>query len=368
MSMAESQQSHIGLLERLDDPIARKDLDPRDTFGSTEMLPQQLTTGWDEARSRVELPSNFAKPDIAFCGMGASIYGGKVVEALFEDSMASHIKTFSKQNVPPSYGENSLFVLTSYSGNTAETLACADEARERHAGMLVITKGGELARFAEDTGAPAYIFDGKLNPAGIPRLGNGYTIAGLMGILDMAGIIDVGDTEFRESVNKLERRTREVKEQAKELAQRLHGKIPEIYTAEHLVANGHIMRNQFNETSKSAATMLSIPDANHHALEGMMFPGDVPFHDIMIDSKNYSEDTRKRMDLTADVIADNGREITRIDLSGETPLEDFFNVLSFGSYLTFYLGIIHKQDPAVNPFVDFLKEKIKRKARDASSS
>ena len=155
-------------------------LDPQNTIGSTEKLPEQLTAAWEQVKA-IEIPQDYNDiTSIVFCGMGASIYGALVIKALFGPEFPYPIEMVSDYHLPKYVGPKTLVVLTSYSGSTEEVLSCADEAKAKNAKMLVLTKGGKLAEFAKANNVPAYIFDGLLNPAGVPRLGNGYSIIGLI--------------------------------------------------------------------------------------------------------------------------------------------------------------------------------------------
>ena len=65
--------------------------------------------------------------------------------------------------LPGWIGENTLVILSSYSGNTEETLTCASQALERNALCVAVTSGGKLARFYAAEGVP-----GHPAPAGAP--------------------------------------------------------------------------------------------------------------------------------------------------------------------------------------------------------
>src|SRR6185437_14921104 len=185
-------------------------------------------------------------------------------------------------------GKNTLVVLTSYSGTTEEVLSCANEAKAKEAQMIILTKGGPLAEFAKDNNIPAYIFDGALNSGNVPRLGTGYSILGLIGLLNKANVIDIDEDEISNSLTRLKEEFNDIKNQAFEDHKIFINKIPIIFSAEHLCGNAQIIRNQFNETSKTFSSFFLIPDLNHHLMEGLQFPKNAPLHFIVFDSPNYS--------------------------------------------------------------------------------
>ena len=341
----------------LNNPEEIKKLDPQDTLGSTEMLVKQCEAAWKEINS-LDLPKFENISNIVFCGMGASIYGALVLKALLGRNMPYPTECISDYSLPDYVGETTLVVLTSYSGTTEEVLSCAHDALSKNAKIVVLTKGGPLAEFAKTHNLPSYIFDAKLNPAGVPRLGNGYTILGLIGLLNKTGIIDIEEHEITNTIIRLKEDFDDIKLQANTDFIKFKNKIPIVLAAEHLSGNAQILRNQFNETSKTFSGLFLIPDLNHHLMEGLQFPNKAPLLFIILNSENYSDKIKKRVELTIDVIKQNKHEVMVFNTSGATVYDDFLETLQYGSLITLYLGLTYKQNPATNPWVDYFKEKL----------
>lgn len=348
-------------MQNLTDLEAIKKIDPQDTLGSTELLAEQLEGAWNQIQ-QLNIDSNLGQVNnIVFCGMGASIYGALVLKALLGQNMPYPCETISDYHLPKYVNSNTLVVLTSYSGTTEEVLSCAKEAKEKNAKIVVLTKGGQLAEFAVENKIPSYIFDGKLNPAGVPRLGNGYTILGLIGLLSKTGVISIDNQNILQAIEYAKKNKSTIKSKALRDAQGFVGKIPVIFAAEHLSGNAQIFRNQFNETSKTFSAYYLIPDLNHHLMEGLQFPKESNLIFIALNSSNYTDKIRKRMELTIDVTKQNNQEIFEYKSGGLTIYEDFVEIMLYGSYLTLYLGLLHDQNPAINPWVDYFKEKLASK-------
>lgn len=346
-------------MQNLNDLEAIKKIDPQNTLESTDTLLTQCETAWAQVNEMVT-PEDFANAaNIVFCGMGASIYGALVLRAMLGSSMRYPIEVVSDYHLPAYVNANTLVVLTSYSGSTEEVLSCAKEAAEKETKMLVLTKGGELAQFAKAHNVAGYIFDGTLNPSGVPRLGCGYTILGLLGLLRKTQIIAIDENRIAEGFVSLKGRQDAIKKQALEDAKRYVAKIPIIFAAEHLNGNAQILRNQFNETSKTFSSYYLVPDLNHHLMEGLQFPNPASLSFLLFHSANYSEKIKKRMQLTSDVVKKNNQELFTYMVNGKTAFEDFLEILLYGSYLTLYLALLHDQNPAVNPWVDYFKEQLK---------
>ncbi len=339
---------------------AIKKFDPEDTLGSTEKLLEQLSAAWKEVQSLKVPPQYENIQNIVFSGMGASIYGALVIKALLGPKFPYPVEIISDYHLPEYVNSQTLVVLTSYSGTTEEVLSAAQEAKNKNAKMLILTKGGKLGEFAMENDIPSYIFDGKLNPAGVPRLGCGYTILGLIGLLAKAGIVQIKEENITSAVARVSPLLDKIRKDAARIAEKLADKIPIIICAEHLSGNAQIIRNQFNETSKVFSAYYLVPDLNHHLMEGLQFPKDSKLYFLLFQSKNFSPKIQKRMELTREVISQNKQIAEWIPLEGKTIYEDFTIMLLLGSYITLYLGLRYDQNPATNPWVDYFKEKLSK--------
>lgn len=345
-------------MQNLTDREAIKKIDPRDTLGSTELLVKQCKAAWQDVQALPIHPYSGTIKQVIFCGMGASIYGALVIKALMGPKLEFPVEFISDYHLPSFVNQDTLVVLTSYSGTTEEVLSCAYEAKAKGAKMLVLTKGGPLAEFAKTEQIPAYIFDGALNPAGVPRLGNGYTIIGLLGLFAKLGLINLEDNIVEKALDTLEEKLSSIAQKAMDDSALFEDTIPVIFAAEHLTGNAQIMRNQFNETSKAFSAFYLVPDLNHHLMEGLQFPKESKLYFILFTSSNYSEKIQKRMVLTAEVVKQNNHQMMELHVTGKNLIEDFLEVLAYGCYLTLYLGLRYDQNPAINPYVDYFKEQL----------
>lgn len=335
-----------------------KELDPQGAYDSTFMLPQQAEAAWNEVKD-LELGSGFENINkIVCCGMGASMYGALALKSLLGEKMPYPLEIVSDYHLPKYVDENTLVILTSASGSTEEVLSCAQDGKELNAKMITLTRGGKLKEWADENGVKGYYYDGKYNPSNVPRLGGGYSIIGLLGMLVKIGIVDLDTQAIEGALGRLIEKSHELKEKAIKDSAAYEGKLPIVIGTEHLTANALIIRNQFNETSKTFSAYYIVPDLNHHLMEGLAFPKDSRLLFFMLNSHNYSEKNGKRMQLTRQVIEKNGHEVIEYKANGKNMYEDFVEVLAYGSYLTLYLGLMYEQNPAINPWVDWFKQEL----------
>lgn len=333
-----------------------KKLDPKNVYESTEMFADQCEQIWNDSKS-LNFPEEYKNvKNIVICGMGGSAYGGHVALSFFKSDLPVPIVVNNDYHLPFFADQNSLVILTSYSGSTEETLSCANETVEKNAKVTGLTSGGKLAELLKDN--PSLIFVPKFNPSGQPRLGTGYIVLGTLAILNRIGLLEFPEKDVKEAIEDLRTLRNKIKEEAKNLAHKLYDNIPVIFSADFLEGNAHIMRNQFNETSKSFSAFSVLPELNHHLMEGLKNPQNKKIAILFINSDLYSENTKKRIDLTKKVISKNGVPYFEYKAMGETKISQVLNVLSFGGYLTLYLALLYGLDPSLIPWVDFFKENL----------
>lgn len=344
----------------LNNPLSFKHLDPKDVYGSTGLLAEQVKQVLDDFKN-INVSDDFKNiKNIVISGMGGSAYGGHVALSLLKNDLSVPIYINNDYTLPTFVGKNSLVILISYSGSTEETLACAIEAKQKSAKISGITAGGELGDFLKENSVFYYIFDPKNNPSGQPRLGTGYTVFGTLSLINKLGLFKDITPDINTAVSELEETLEEIKENAIDMSQKILGFIPIIFSAEFLDGNAHILRNQFNETSKTFSAFSQIPELNHHLLEGLKYPSDKKMKVLFINSNLYSPSIQKRIELTKDVVSKNNIEWLEYYPNGSNKISQILNFLSFGGYATFYLGVLYGEDPSLIPWVDYFKKQLKK--------
>lgn len=333
-------------------------LDPKRVYDSTGMLAdqcEQILQSYFNVNFFPQGTENIK--NVVICGMGGSAYGGHVAISLFHDTLSVPVIINSDYHLPGFVNERSLVLLTSYSGSTEEVLSCAEEAEKRSAKIAGFSSGGKLGDVLKEK-YPGFTFNPKFNPSGQPRLGTGYMIMSTIAMLKAAKVIAPSDAEVKNAISELRNSHNEIQRAASDIAQKLVGQLPVIMTAEFLNGNGHILRNQFNETSKVFAAYAAIPELNHHLLEGFKNPEGHKLMALLFSSDLYSEKIAKRMSLTEDVIKQNNVPLITYQAKGSSKISQMLHTLSLGGYITVYLAFLYGLDPSLIPWVDYFKEKL----------
>lgn len=308
-----------------------------------------------ETNETFRIEGAFAKKKFSavyVCAMGGSALGADVLRCLYETALRVPLIVVNGYTVPKSADPNSLIIVISYSGSTEETIACAKEARARRIPLIAVCAGGALAAFAKKNRIPYYVFPTTHNPSGQPRIGTGYTMTAAYLVLKKCNVFAPGSEDLIAAA----RRLKSQKARALRYARLIQGASVIIVSSEHLRGNAHALSNQLNETAKTFAPHFSVPELNHHLLEGMASLQAARRHwtVFFIDSENYRERNQKRMALTARVFAKQGFRTVRMGASGSRVSESL-TLLSFGGWLTYFLALYKRINPSAIEWVNYFK-------------
>ena len=342
--------------------------DSRMVFESIDSLPKQFKQAFEES-VRLEFPSSYKNlKKIVVCGMGGSRFTPYIIKELFKQELDVPYIINDDYDLPGFVDDQTLVILSSYSGTTEEVLACGKKAHQKGAKLTGISVGENLIKFLKSIGAPFYAFKPIYNPCHQPRIGFGYMIGGHLGLLMSLGYLNVSKEKIDSSIEKIPYLIRNFKfdvvkkiNPAKQIAEKLYQKYPYYIVGEFLSGVGNAISNQTHETAKSISSFRIIPEMNHHLMEGLRFPLPLNREAIFIFffSKLYSSPIQKRFMITKDVVEKYKIETVLYELKGKNRIEQVFELLGLGSYFTMYLSALYKQNPAIVPFVDYFKMRLR---------
>lgn len=350
----------------LDSREAMAKLDEANVLGSIEALADQVRHAWQDTQA-LDFSLKGEVSNVVVAGMGGSGLGPDTFKQLFSDQLQVPFEIYNGYNLPAYVNQDSLVILSSYSGTTEEVLSCAQQAQESGAQIMVIAAGGKLGELAEEHNYPFYKIDPQFNPSNQPRMAIGYAVFGLIGLLVKAGLVNISDTQAEEVITTIiatgEHLTPEIardQNRAKLLAYQIIERRPILVASEFLVGAAHAATNQLNENAKIFADYKVVPELNHHLMEGLKFPksNDGSHYFIFFQSQLYGARNIKRMKLTQQVVENNHIETTLVELSSPTKLTQAFELITLMSYTNFYVSMLEGINPAPIPFVDWFKEEL----------
>lgn len=302
--------------------------------------------------------------NVVVCGMGGSSLGAKVIDSLVFGQATVPIEVFNEETVPNYVGEKSLVIVSSYSGNTEESVSAYHSARLKKAKLFGITCGGQLLALLEKDGEDYYKIKPANNPSGMPRMGIGYSLTAIYLKLVSEKIILVNPESLRQGARALESVLPDFSVQkiesenfAKKIAKNLFEKIPIFLGSEHLAGVTKTLRNMANENAKSLAFDFCIPEAAHHLLEGLKNPPSLK-HSVcalFLESSLYDSKTAKRYALIREIFKKNGVPFSSYSCIGNTRLAQVLEAVSLSAFVSFYLAMLYGVNPTPIPWVDYFK-------------
>lgn len=353
----------------LDDRSAIKKIDPDGALTSAESVADQVKQVWDE-QGQIELSAYQQKiKNIVVAGMGGSALGADLVKNLYKDRLTIPMEICRDYDLPQFVNQDSLVILSSYSGNTEETLSCAKQAKAKGAMIAVIAAGGKLVELAKKEHYPHFIIDPKANPSKQPRMAVAYNIMAIILMMNQLGLIKFGEEELKQILDVVNKVTSESlvevpqnKNQAKILAYLFVERRPILVGASFLEGALHIATNQLNENAKMFADYKIIPEINHHLMEGLTFPKSNSLHHFFVffQSPLYRPELQKRIKLTQKAVEKAGFESTIIELTSETKLMQTFELITLNTFTNLYLSYLEGTNPCPIPMVDWFKAQLEK--------
>ena len=329
-------------------------VDPQDMLGLILEMPAHLTDALWRVESAGIAPFE-APAGLAVAGMGGSAIGADLAAGAIGARATRPLRTLRGYELEPWLGSDSAVLCASYSGNTEETVACWEAARETGAKLIALTTGGKLAELARADGAPVIGV-----PSGMqPRAAVGYMTVCALEVAALAGAAP----SLRDEVNAAATLLRQLSDEwgpdspedspAKELARALHGSIPVIYGAGSTAAVAYRWKAQINENAKLIAFSAELPEADHNEICVYETPG--PLSAVFLDDPAGHPRLRKRIELTAEVARPAAKAVETIQARGETALERVMSLVFLGDLVSVYLATLEGADPTPIEVLDRFK-------------
>lgn len=292
--------------------------------------------------------------NVVICGMGGSGIGGKLVTQWVQDECPVPVFSFQDYELPAFVGKNSLVIASSYSGNTEETLAAVDEARERGAHIVGICSGGKLQEFCEKYGYDCIVVPGG-NP---PRTAVGFSIVQVLRIFIAHKL--AGEQRMKEIVSGRQLILSELETihaEAKAIAAFLYGKVPAVYAGANYEAVAVRAKQQFNENSKELCWQHVIPEMNHNELVGWG-GGDDRFAALFLQTGDLSRRNQRRFEISVELVKRRTGNVYIAPAKGANRIERSMYLIHLVDWASLYLSDLKNGDPIEIRVIDYLKDEM----------
>jgi glucose/mannose-6-phosphate isomerase len=346
-------------LSLLDDERALREGDPGGMLDAVADLSRRCRVGYDLGRTAEDLPSGEGVTGIAFCGMGGSAVAGDVLRSLYADRQRIPVVVVRTPELPEWCGPHSIVIVSSYSGDTAETLACFEEAVRRGCRIVAVTSGGTLARRAAELALAVVTVPGGSQP----RAALGYLALGCLGALESVGLLPPVGPELDETIRELEALAAQLApgvptdiNPAKQLAEAIGERVPVIWGAEGIgsVAAAR-WKTQCNENGKVPAWAASLPELDHNEVVGWSNDRGRGFFLVTLRHEGEHPEIAPRFPLSVQIAIDAGIHAQEVWAHGRSSLSRLLTLIMVGDFTATYLGLARGVDPTPVAVITRLK-------------
>lgn len=318
--------------------------------------PEQFAAGLNAA-AQFELPA--AKiSSVLVAGMGGSWMAAALLEAT--GLSTAPIRIHRSYGLPEREAPDieTLVIVSSFSGNTEETLSAYDAARARHVPLAGMAAGGELEQRCHADRVP-FVRIPADPPSMQPRSATGYSVGILTQMLANSGLAaPEAVAEVAALPEFLFRRMDDARVSGEQLARNLLGKIPVIYTSDAYASLAQIWKIKVNENAKTPSFWNVFPELNHNEMIGWSKPLG-PCHIILLRDASVNPRILLRFDATLDLLRAAGVSATVVPIDGSSRTERIFSTLLVGDWASYTLALSLGVNPSPVAMVEDLKKRLK---------
>lgn len=340
----------------LDDLKMIHERDADDALGVAERQWQQLDHDFG-----VEPPSVGGVTNIVVGGMGGSAWPALYLKSWPGTSVP--LEVISNYNLPDYVGPGTLFISSSYSGNTEETLTALQEAEDLGAKLVVMTAGGKLQAAAEAKNIPLYLIPGGIQP----RMSSFYFLAALIQILEPGGLVPAGSLDelkatgewLKDQLGSWKAEIPTADNVTKQLALELMGKSVVAYSGPKLFPAANKFKICLNENAKNVAWVNYYPEFNHNEFIGWSsHPIDKPYAVVEFRSGLEHPRVQKRFEISEKLLSGKRPAPEVVVPQGETVLQQLLWTSNFCDFTSLYLALLNGLNPTPVDLVEKLKAEL----------
>ncbi|MGE5225245.1 MAG: bifunctional phosphoglucose/phosphomannose isomerase [Planctomycetaceae bacterium] len=343
----------------LDDPAALAAADASGMLGTVAAFPSHVREAYAVGRAAEHLPALADVTSMVTCGMGGSAVAGDVLKQAFRAELDLPVDVVRGPLLPAFAGARTLVVVSSYSGNTSETLSAFHQALERDCRIVAVTGGGALGAACAERGIAVVPL-----PAGFqPRAALGWLTFAMLGALEAAGLIASVEAQVEEVDSTLSAIAAELgpgvptaQNEAKAIAEWLGERVPVVWGADGIAALAAMRwKTQLNENGKVPAFHAAMSELDHNEVVGWVAPYGERFAVVALRHEGEPEETAARFPLSAEIAAAAGVAVREVWARGISPLAQLLSLVIVGDFASCYVGLRRGIDPTPVVAIDRLK-------------
>lgn len=302
--------------------------------------------------------------NVVVAGMGGSALAALLVKSWLKSELVEPLEIVRTYDLPAYVDHDTLVIISSYSGNTEETVSCLEQAKKMGAQIVVIASGGQLIDQANANQIAHVIL-----PVGFqPRMAMIYTLCSIVEVLAHFNIVS-GD-KLDEIASKSDWLKSEsdkwignvptYNNYAKQLALQAVGKTAVFFSGTFSFPVAYKWKTCFNETAKNLAFLCEFPEFNHNEILGWTsHPVEKPFAVFDIVSNLEHPQILKRFEISDRLLSGQRPKSTVIHLAGESAIEQLLWGSILADFVSIYIAILNGVSPMSVQLIEKLKEELK---------
>jgi glucose/mannose-6-phosphate isomerase len=310
--------------------------------------------------------SDFDKTElrnIIITGLGGSAIAGDLIRSFTYDEIKIPVFINRNYSLPNFSDKNTLVIVSSYSGNTEETISAYKEAIANKCRIICLTSGGEIERIARKNKNICIKIPGGLQP----RCALGFSFFSLISIFNEFGFISNKSKEIKSTIEVIKKGSKVYsdlnteKSPAIKLAAAIKGKLPIIYSSADILDVVNLRwRGQISENGKILAYGNLYPEMNHNELVGWNLNKNILKNTVVffLQDKSDNDRVKLRMKITKDIIKNYTSNIISVESTCESKLERIFDLIYLGDWVSYYLAILNGTDPTPVKVIEELKQNL----------
>jgi len=292
---------------------------------------------------------------IVFAGMG----GSGAISDIFSSILSktnTHVCVVKGYLLPRTVDSKTLVVTTSISGNTEETLAVLDSAKNSNCKIIAFSSGGKMQDFCSKN---------KIEYRNIPmfhspRASLTSFLYSMLKILQP--VLPIKKEEVNESIINLKKLKQEFSSErldntnpALAIADWIDC-IPIIYYPWGLQAAAIRFKNSLQENAKSHAIIEDVIEACHNGI--VSWEKSSHTKPILLEGKDDFIKTKERWKILKEYFELNNIDFKEIHTISGNILSKLIHLIYLLDYSTIYLAIKNEIDPTPIKSIDFIKSKL----------
>ena len=293
---------------------------------------------------------------IVFAGMGGSGAIGDLFSSILSKSKI-HVTLVKGYLLPRTVDKNTLVITTSISGNSGESLAVLESAKNLDCSLIAFSSGGKMMELCKKNN----IEYRKIDYIHSPRSSLAKYVYSMLKVL--SPVLPITKNEITESINQLGIIKKNISSDnlsdsndAINLASWISG-IPLIYYPYGLQSAAIRFKSSLQENAKLHVMIEDVIEASHNNIVSWERPSTV--QPILIQGKDDYIKTKERWDILKQYLKENKIDYRQVTSVSGSILSKIVTLYYLLDYCSIYKAVINQTDPTPVRSIDYIKSKLR---------